>query len=183
MNGKAKGGLFLVSLLGLIQLAWFIALIYPLPVVSSQVNHWQTSYPWLQWPGLALGIISGLIFLGLLIRVIAGWRSSKQLTYRAKKGKLKLDRHAVEKNLQQSLAAQYGIRHVNAKIQLKKNRQAAYATIAAQTDEPEQRQKLSEQIADTTTQQLSSSLGVPVKKVAVDLKPTKQSKRQPSRVV
>lgn len=183
MNGKTKGGLFVVSLLGLIQLAWFIALIYPLPVVSHQINQWQTAYPWSQWPGLALGIISGLIFLGVIIRVIAGWRNSKQLTYRSKQGKLKLDRRAVEKNLQRTLATQYGISNVDAKIQWKKHGKTAAATITAQTDTPEQRQQLSEQIAATTTQQLSSSLGVPIKKVGVNLKLTKQSKRQQTRVV
>ncbi|ANK61619.1 alkaline shock response membrane anchor protein AmaP [Loigolactobacillus backii] len=176
MRGRTKGALLLLSLLGILQTVWFTALIYPLPYLSNEIIQWQNTYDWVRWIGLILGIISGLIFLGLLLIALFRRQTTNQLTYQTDRGQLNINQKSVEKSVQYAVASKHNARNVSATVRLNKRKKTATALVEAVTSDTKNLVHESQQIEQTVSKTLSASLGVPVKKVTVNLKPAERGR-------
>lgn len=175
--------LIIAALLGIIQTFWFITITYPLPPVTRIIKQ----LPVLNWPfhylALFLAIISGITFLAILMYGLFASSSHSDLSFQSNKGKLNISRSSIEKLLKNHLKENLSLHNVDVKVKLLGRRRAAKTTISATSD---QRMNLTEQgaqIKQLVMNQLHNDLGIPVKKVIVNLDPHVQGDGNAPRVV
>lgn len=183
MSAKTKWLLLLASLIGLLQTAWFTALVYPIPRLSNWVTTWQEQLTWSRWLGIGLGVISGLVFLGLLLLALFRRKTVKQLNYHTDHGTLSLNKQAVEKNVQHAIKQQHPVDQVKVSVKLAKNKKKTTADIKATTAADQNLVQRSQAIKQTAATALENSLGVRVKKVTVHLTPQQNEAPKAARVV
>lgn len=183
MSAKSKWLLLLASLIGLLQTVWFTALVYPIPKLSSWLTTWQEQLSWSRWLGIGLGVISGLVFLGLLLLAIFRRKTVKQLNYHTDHGTLSLNKQAVEKNVQHAITQQHPVGQVKVNVKLAKKTKKTTADIKATTATDQNLVQLSQEVKQTAAAALESSLGAPAKKVTVHLTPQQNEAPKAARVL
>ncbi|MCH4170071.1 MAG: alkaline shock response membrane anchor protein AmaP [Lactobacillus sp.] len=181
MRKTAKILLSLVALFGLLQVVWFAALVYPIPTVSAWLAPWRQNSLY-QYIGLGLAAFSALVFLTLLMIALFRRQTTRQLSFDSNKGQLNIDQGAVAKTIRHTVAENYPVQNVDVAVRLVKRQKAAVATVDAVLFHSENLVGISQAIKEAVVTQLQQSLGVPVKKVTVNLQAATEN-RPAARVI
>ncbi|ASN60901.1 alkaline shock response membrane anchor protein AmaP [Latilactobacillus curvatus] len=172
MNKLTKVVISLASLLGLCQVAWFITLIYPLQQSNKQFMHLS----WLpeQWVGnfgLGLGVLSGLIFLYLLLLALFSPPKKRQMIIKTDKGELALSRKAVEKTVTQAIIEKHRVKEVLVHTSFKGRHPKVTADVQAVAVDRNDLDQQARAVKETVQQALQTIFEMPIKAVNVKLSP------------
>ncbi|KRM23410.1 alkaline shock response membrane anchor protein AmaP [Latilactobacillus graminis] len=173
MNKLTKVVISCASLLGLCQVAWFIALIYPLQQSDQPFMH----ISWLpgQWVGnlgLGLGLISGLICLYLLLLALFSAPEKRQMIIKTNKGQLALSRKAVEKTIAHSIIEKHRLKDVVVQARFTGRQPKVTANIQALTIDHNEIDQQAQAVKETAQQALQTVFEMPIKAVNVKLSPS-----------
>lgn len=171
MSKLTKILLVIVSLLGLLQALWFIALLYPLGVVSRFVKLTFLPIYWHQNIGLGLGVIVGLVFLYLLLWASFRPVSQPRLTIKTASGELAFSKKAVDNAISTAIVEQYAVRDVVVATQLRRKQHQVYATVHATPKSMTDLEGQAGAIKATVTETLKAVFNLPIKQVTVQLMP------------
>ncbi|WP_416353575.1 alkaline shock response membrane anchor protein AmaP [Agrilactobacillus fermenti] len=176
MRMGTKVFLIIVALLGLIQTVWFAALVYPIPNFTRYILPFR-EVAIIGYIGLGFAILSALVFLGILLVAIFRRRTTNKLSFQTNKGQLNIDKQAVAKTIKHTVATEYPVRDVDVNVQLAKNKQAAISEVTAYVTDPNDMVDTSAAIKKSVQRQLKEALGIPAKKVTVNLHLASENKR------
>lgn len=173
MNKLVKLVLGLIGIIDLIAAIWFVALIYPIKYVSDFFISLPMKEDYMQ--------IIGLIFAGVLILtaiticfwVLLSARSRQDVEFKTAKGQLVLSKNAIEKTITNSIKENYNLEDVTTNVKLLKKK--SKANIKATTLTDVNLVEYGKDIEQFTSSKLTELLGIPVKKVIINLS-TEKSK-------
>lgn len=171
MKKISKGILIVASILGLLQVLWFVALAYPLKPVVEVIKGFQLPRDFLLYTSLVLAGISTLIFLVLLMYGIFVPVKHQEVRFDSANGKLRISKTSIEKMVKNKVKEIPNLTDVDVDLKiLGKNRQAKMFISALSTEE-QNLHRQGENIKRTANEQLAKHLSIPIKKTTVDLKP------------
>lgn len=172
MNKLTKTMIGLASFLGLCQVAWFILLVYPLEFVDQQaINFNWLPEQWVNNIGLGLGVISGLIFLYLLLLALFSPPKNRQMIIKTDRGELALSRKAVEKTISQAIISKHRLKDVYVQTTFKGRQPKVSAEIKAKVLDNNDIDKQAMAVKETAQQALRQVFDMPIKAVNVKLVP------------
>ncbi|GEO46934.1 alkaline shock response membrane anchor protein AmaP [Companilactobacillus kimchii] len=171
MKKISKGILIVASILGLLQVLWFVALAYPLKPVVEVIKGFQLPRDFLLYTSLVLAGISTLIFLVLLMYGIFVPVKHQEVRFDSANGKLRISKASIEKMVKNKVKEIPNLTDVDVDLKiLGKNRQAKMFISALSTEE-QNLHRQGENIKRIANEQLAKHLSIPIKKTTVDLKP------------
>lgn len=171
MKKISKGILIVASILGLLQVLWFVALAYPLKPVVEVIKGFQLPRDFLLYTSLILAGISTLIFLVLLMYGIFVPVKHQEVRFDSANGKLRISKSSIEKMVKNKVKEIPNLTDVDVDLKiLGKNRQAKMFISAFSTEE-QNLHRQGENIKRIANEQLAKHLSIPIKKTTVDLKP------------
>lgn len=171
MKKISKGILIVASILGLLQVLWFVALAYPLKPVAEVIKSFQLPRDFLLYTSLILAGISTLIFLVLLMYGIFVPVKHQEVSFDSANGKLRISKSSIEKMVKNKVKEIPNLTDVDVDLKiLGKNRQAKMFISAFSTEE-QNLHRQGENIKRIANEQLAKHLSIPIKKTTVDLKP------------
>ncbi|MDR7924807.1 alkaline shock response membrane anchor protein AmaP [Latilactobacillus sakei subsp. sakei] len=172
MNKLTKTVIGLASFLGLCQVAWFILLVYPLGLADQQaINFNWLSEEWISNIGLGLGVISGLVFLYLLLLAIFSLPKKRQMIIKTNQGELALSRKAVEKTISQAIIEKHRFKDVYVQTVFKGRQPKVSADIQAKVLDNRDIDQQARAVKETAQQALKEVFDMPIKSVNVKLAP------------
>ncbi|QEA31775.1 alkaline shock response membrane anchor protein AmaP [Secundilactobacillus malefermentans] len=173
-----KLGLALVSIIGILQAIWFALLVEPTNRWTSQLVSWQADQPWLSWVGVTFSIVAALICIALLFYATFKRSTTSQLQVRGERGKLTINKQAVEKTVKHAVLEKHSVSTVAVNVKLRKTQEAATAKVKATMTQPQTDWAgESRAIEKTAKAALEHCLGVDVKKVNVALTPASRDQK------
>lgn len=171
MKKISKGILIVASILGLLQVLWFIALAYPLKPVVEVIKGFQLPRDFLLYTSLVFAGISTLIFLVLLMYGIFVPVKHQEVRFDSANGKLRISKASIEKMVTNKIKEIPNLTDVDVDLKiLGKDRQAKMFISALSTEE-QNLHRQGENIKRIANEQLAKHLSIPIKKTTVDLKP------------
>lgn len=171
MKKISKGILIVASILGLLQVLWFVALTYPLVPVINWTNSLPISRDFFFYTALVFAIISAIVFIVLMMYAIFVPTKHQEVSFNSSNGKLRISEDSIEKIITRKVREIPSLTKVDVDLKiLGKNRQAKMF-ISALSSESQNLKQQGEQIKRIANEQLSQHLSIPIKKTTVDLKP------------
>lgn len=180
MNKLTKGLLSLLSLLGILQVLWFIALIYPLGIFRQFAKLTFLPTVWVQNIGLGLGVLVGLTFLYLLLLAIFSPSRHHQLAIKTDQGELAFSRKAIDHTIAQAIVEHHAVTGVNVDTQLLGHKQQVKAQIEATATDNQHLDELGVAIKTTVKTVLTQTFNLPIKQIDVQLDSPVATKQRPT---
>ncbi|WP_203623389.1 alkaline shock response membrane anchor protein AmaP [Lacticaseibacillus sp. 866-1] len=179
MRPLTKAGLGMVAIIGLVQALAVMALTWPLAGVRTWLLlYWQPAH----WVLFGLAAFVGLAFLIMLLVAVLRPSTTTKLVLANDRGDLSVSKQAVENAVAKAVAAAHPVKGVTVDAKMHKT-QVKQATIDAYSLEPTNLKTQVEGIEATAQGKLERLLGVPVKKIKVNLHPGTKAPDNAARVL
>lgn len=179
MRPLTKALLGLVAVIGIVQALAVMALTWPLAGARSVLLfYWHPAH----WVLFGLAAFVGLAFLIMLVVAMVRPSTSNKLVLANDRGALSVSKQAVENAVAKAVAAAHPVKGVTVDAKMHKT-QVKQATIDAYSLESTDLKTQSEAIEATAQTKLERLLGVPVKKIKVNLHPGTKAPGNVARVL
>lgn len=171
MKKLSKGILIVASILGLLQVIWFVALTYPLKPILEVIKDIQLPKNFLLYTSLVLAGISMLIFLVLLMYAIFVPTKHQEVRFDTANGKLRISKNSIEQIIKNRIREIPTLTDVDVDLKILGKNRKVKMFISALTSEEQNLHQQGETIKRLANEQLLKHLSIPIKKTTVDLKP------------
>ncbi|KRN23540.1 alkaline shock response membrane anchor protein AmaP [Lacticaseibacillus camelliae] len=179
MRPLTKALLGLVAVIGIVQALAVMALTWPLAGVRAWLLvYWQPAH----WVLFGLAAFVGITFLIMLLVAVLRPATTTKLTLASDQGDLSVSKRAVENTVAKAVAAEHPVKGVAVAATMHKSH-VKQATIDAYSLDPTDLKAQAAGIEKTAQTKLEHLLGVPVKKIKVNLHPGAKAPGNAARVL
>lgn len=161
----------IISILGIVQVLWFVYLIDPFKWNLDLKNYFQLPQNVVNYSAIVLAVISGIALLIMLFYVLFIPVKHNNITFRSNDGNLKISKSALEKIITNKIKENPMLHNIDVKIKILGRRRKAKMFISAISRESSNLKQQGEEIKQIANEQLRRNLNVPIKNTIVQLSP------------
>lgn len=171
MKKSVKWLFSIISIIGIIQVLWFVYLINPFNWNLNFKNQLQLPPNVINYVAVFLAAISGIALLIMLLYVLFIPVKYSNITFKSHDRNLKISKTALEKIITNKIKENPMLHDIDVKIKILGRRRKAKMFISAMSRQSSNLKQQGEEIKQIANEQLKNNLNVPIKNTIVQLSP------------
>ncbi|APU72381.1 hypothetical protein LCR01_18260 [Companilactobacillus crustorum] len=171
MKKFPKWILAILSLLGILQVLWFVYLTYPFEPKITLKNYLKLPPDVIGYLAIFLAAVSGIALIIMLLYVLFVPTKYNDITFKSNDGNLKISKSALEKIITNRIKENPTLHDIDVKIKILGRNRKAKMFISAMSSQDTNLKQQGEEIKHIANEQLKNNLNVPIKNTIVKLSP------------